>query len=679
MARKGSEAVRGAVVVAFVFSVLALAGGAFLGDTRWWGVNWYAYLPRYALLPLVGAAVAAYALGRSLDTPGRAHATQSPQPGVVYPLSAALVILIFTAAFLIFRVRTHFLGDGYQLLANLATGGGVVKPWNVAVQFVQQHVKTFFGGAPDAALKTFRVVSIGCGVLGLVAVAVSARYLRASLTDRLLLLVGIATGGFVLLYFGYVENYPLFVTVVLIFLLVGLLALKGVLSRWWVLGPLALAGLCHPYAVALIPAAVYLMLHDTVVGRRLGDLGVSTRWLFAAAAFAAFVVFLYFATRASYFLRFALLPVVPNEFTVDGYTMTSLTHFVDLANLFFMLVPGVLILLTALVMPSFKTVAGTPPYRFLLIAGFFAFALIFIFDPRLGMPRDWDLFSFAGLPPLVLLFYYLTDPNATFQWRRGAAVLSAALGLFVLAPRVATQVDPERSIAVFDRYSENDPIRTGNGRYLLLQYLREHGRDAEAEHRLDVYTAKFRHEVLAQEGEDLLRAGRIRDAMTVLREALKLAPNHPQAWGNLGICYLDLKQYDSAEICMKITDGLNPFNAQSYDNFAFLYLSTGDKKKGEEYCLKALSINPHDINAQGNLAKIYYQSGRVEEYRKVVYAMADEPATSKDFILMAALERLRTNNVQEAVRLYRLALARGADTAYIRDIESKIPGLKIIP
>ena len=32
---------------------------------------------------------------------------------------------------------------------------------------------------------------------------------------------------------------------------------------------------------------------------------------------------------------------------------------------------------------------------------------VFVLDPKLGMPRDWDLFSFAGVPFVVLCYCLL--------------------------------------------------------------------------------------------------------------------------------------------------------------------------------------------------------------------------------------------------------------------------------
>lgn len=666
------------VTAAYTATLLVLTAVPFLGEPRLWGFNSFGFLPRYSLLLLAPVGVGAYFYSRRLVTRQSASTTDH-QARSTYWLIAFVIVVTFAAAFVLLRNRTHFLGDGYQLLGALESGGGVVKPWNVAIHLIQAWLVSLLGGGPDGALKTFQVISIGSGIVALVSTAWAARSLRVDLADRILLLLGIATGGFVMLYFGYVENYPPFVTAVLVFLLLGLISMHGALSRWWALVPLIVAGLCHPYAVALIPAALYLFFRDTAIGQRVAGFSRSTMIIASAALLLSFVVALYFLIEASYFLRFAILPVVANRFTVDGYTMFSLKHLVDLAGLLFMLVPPILVMLALVGSSAFQSVRRSPAYRFLIVAGLSSLILTFIFDPRLGMPRDWDLFSFAGLPPLLLLYYTLTDRRSSFPWRRSVAVLAIALSLLVLAPRVVTQSSPERSIAMFDSFSEMDPVRNVTGRFVLLQYLRDHGREAEAEQRMAAHAAYLRHEVLSTQGEEALRQKDYGKAIALLRQAVQLAPNWSHAWANLGACYLDLNRLDSAETCLKIADGLNPFNAQTYDYLAFLYLTRNDLEEGEKYCRKALEVDPTDFNARGNLLKVYYRTGRTEEYRNMAYELAEEDFATADFVLIAANERLRTNNTPEAVRLYRKALELGADTAYIRSLEQKFPGLRIIP
>jgi tetratricopeptide (TPR) repeat protein len=244
---------------------------------------------------------------------------------------------------------------------------------------------------------------------------------------------------------------------------------------------------------------------------------------------------------------------------------------------------------------------------------------------------------------------------------------------------VATQVDPDSSVELFDSYADLDLVRNTTGRYVLLQYLRDKGLDSEADQRMVGNAVKMRHEVLSRQGEQLLVDRKYGQARAMLRRVIKIAPSWSNAWANLGLSYMHQGRHDSALICLQIADGLNPFSAETYSNLAVAYLNLGDSERGEEYCRRCLEIEPDHYIASGNLMKICYNSGRLDEYRQLLYKLCEAPEATAEFLRMAGDERLRERNAAEAIRLYRLALNRGLDTAYVRQLEKQIPGLRILP
>lgn len=666
-----------ALDLAFGVTVAAIAVAAFCPAGWCWGINWYSFLPRYSMLLLVVAAGAVYFAARWLSAREDEESDGSSQNGS-YTIAAVVVIALFTLAFVLWRTRTHFLGDGYQVLAKLESGVGVVKPWNVAVHLAQQFVMTLLSGASDTALRTFQIISIGSGLLAMAMTAIAARALRESTIDRLLFLIGVAVGGYSLLYFGYVEYYPLFVTACLIFLLLGMMTLEGRLSPWWTLIPLVLAGLCHPYAVALLPPAGYLYLRDTSIGERLGELPRRVWIWLSLGLLVVLFLGLYSLSHLSYFLRFAFVPIIPDRFTLPGYSMFSIRHLGDIVNLLFMLVPSLLLLLMALGAPSFISLRHKPSYRFLALAVLGAMIIVMTFDPRLGMPRDWDLFSFAGLPLVLLLFHYLTDSRSALPGRRGAAIMAIALGLFVLIPRVVTQANVNQSIAVFDSYSTLDPMRNDSGRQVLLKYLQENGRGEEALVRASEYKSRMRHEALARLGREALDRQNYREAEVWLRQAIEVAPNQWRAWAGLGSCCVLTGRPDSAEFFLKVADGLNPFNADIYEYLGLVYFTTQDYARSEDYCNQALAINPDAVNSQITLLQVYRATGRTAEYRERLFDVAARADVPPPLLVTAAGEYLAIDSVEQAARLCLKALEQGADSSFVRALQEKHPELRVL-
>ena len=110
------------------------------------------------------------------------------------------------------------------------------------------------------------VLSIACGVTLLAALSAGATYLFRAVRDRLLFVIGMASGGYMLLFFGYIENYPLFVLMVGIFSLAGLMIASDKISRGWIVLPLVGATLFHPFGLALGPTELFADVRDVRAG-----------------------------------------------------------------------------------------------------------------------------------------------------------------------------------------------------------------------------------------------------------------------------------------------------------------------------------------------------------------------------------------------------------------------------
>ena len=72
-----------------------------------------------------------------------------------------------------------------------------------------------------------------------------------------------------------------------------------------------------------------------------------------------------------------------------------------------MLLPGVGILLLVLVRLDIRKLWLSREIRFLSIATALCLGTVFVLGHGLGMPRDWDLFAFSGVPLVVLAFHVM--------------------------------------------------------------------------------------------------------------------------------------------------------------------------------------------------------------------------------------------------------------------------------
>ncbi len=665
---------------AYGLTVVALLAASFFPEVRLWGLNWYAYFGWSGrILLLLVAVVAPLALTKLKDTPASTDSEATENRRFLF--WALIVTVLFVALYWFFRAQTYFLGDGYLLYIRLAEGSQPVRPWNPAVYWVQEWLNELLGanGEPSALL-TFQLISYASGVVVMATASFAALRLFGRLRHRLLFLLGVASGGYALVFFGYVENYPLFVAAVAVFMFLGILALRGLVGRWWILLPLLVSLPLHPFSVAMFPAAVYVLVGDTPIGRWIG----SRRWWVKTpvvlVSLAAAGVLFFRAYNSSYFFRFAIVPPVEGRFTLEGYTMFSADHILDYLNLLWQLQPGLLLLLV-LALGCLRVCWREPVYRFLALLGAAALGIAILFDPKLGMPRDWDMFCFAGLPLTAMLYLAALDAKWRTTGSLRAAGLAITLGLLLLFPRALTQAEPEVSIELFDNYSNLDVFKNGGGRFLLLKYLEERGhRDDANRRRLEnATTAQF--EFWNVEVTRLMRQRQYRPAIARYRELLKLWPSYSNAWTNLGICHYQLRQYDSAIACLDISDGLNPFSVDVYHSLALSHYASGNQVKAEELWVEVTELVPTDPRPYRYLLLMYEYDGRADDYRRIVdrvLALAETPKTNAGLIKQAALLYAKQGDPNNAARQCRRLLAVEADTAFVISLQNSYPELKVV-
>jgi len=666
------------LLVNYVAAVAVFYVASFFPEERLWGFNWYGFFGWYGPLVLLALGLLAPLIVAARDKRPGADKQVGGRTGT-YVFGASLVCTLVLIGFVVFHGRTHFLGDGYQLLA-WVEGGKHLKPWEGGAFAVQRWLYAGVGGGGEAdAATALRLTSWGSGFLFLTATVIGSFRLFPDNSRRLLTLLGLASGGYALLFFGYYESYPLFVAAVLIFSLTGLLIAVGHLSRAWLLPALALAAVCHIFSVGLLPAAAYLLFRDTSPGRWIARRSLRSKIGLVIALGAVAASALLYAYYHSFFIRFVVVPFINDRFAVEGYTMFSRKHLLDYLNLLVLLLPAFPLGVLVAARTDWRTALSRVDIRYLLLLTGTTLLMVFLINPGLGMPRDWDLFCFAGVP-LNLVFYYLllTGSNRRPAFR-AAAYLSIALGVLILSPRVISQALPEKGLAVFDAYADLDVIRSYNGRYWARRYFEKLGDQTEALRRSIISARALPHEGWSDDAFDLAAAGRREEAKDMLRRVVDYAPCDYYSWSNLGNLYAQDKQYDSALAAFDIAVALQPFNPYINDHIAQVYYALGEWTNAEVHWKEALEVEPGRYGAVLSLIELYQRQEREQERDSLLLMLQ-----KVDSLPLDILGRLTTSAVDrrawdEASGWIERSVRMGLDTNVARQFREKHRELRSRP
>ncbi|HWR83763.1 MAG TPA: tetratricopeptide repeat protein [Candidatus Deferrimicrobium sp.] len=618
--------------IAYYCVLTALFVASFFPHYRVWGLNGWAYFPLWVRSGLLGIGavipVIMWIVTRKMRLRAGTEDTDRESSGRYLAMSIALTVL-FGLAFYFLRARTHFLGDGYMTLSVLAVDNPLIKPRELGESLVHIWVKWLVGGTGEsAALLSFQIVSIASGMLLVSFVAYAAWRLFERNVDRIVFLLGIATGGYMLLFFGYVENYSLFVLSIAIYALVGLLVADDRINLWLLLPPAGCAIFFHVFGVLLLPSALYLLIVKSKHGRVFRRLHVGNRVLFGAAlAVVVVLVYMYFYTT-DYFFRFAFLPVLKDRFTVGGYTLFSMSHLVDYCNLLLLLLPGAPLLAARLYSSTAGKLFEHKPYRFLLALLAPTLAAAFVFDPKIGMPRDWDLFSFAGVPLSVFFYYHLHRRTDNLRNGLMSSVLAVSLSLLVLVPRAVSQTISATSIAQFEDYCSLDKSKNKAAGQILVDYYKRIGNRDQADAEMERWLSSYPENRLVDSAMQLILAGRPQEAIPLLNHVIEVNPRYADAWANLGMAFVAMKRYDEAIEFCDIANGLNPYNAAFLCGLGQAHALAGNLEPAERLYKKSLALSGDSYVPVFELIKVYAsrrQRQLCDEYLTKLSQRSDVP------------------------------------------------------
>ncbi len=440
-------------------------------ESHWWGLwpvtylpNWLFFCSLVVLLLTVAGAWCGW-LGGALPVGKRLNRL------IPYfsPTKSFIILgLGFLLAFFAWPVVHTRWGDAYILTKAIAHPDPALRlthSWQAPIDLLLHSQLWRIGheafGWRDA-MPVYRLLSPLAGLLYLGgAIAASRQAAKIAAIPIWLPFALLTSIGVMQLFFGYIENYSFAAAAILIYLWLGLAAMRGERPLWLAALALAVANALHPSTIVYGPSLLYIswwrckernnscvanvyqvalpllaVAIATILLMELGGHGIGT---------------LLTTDRPGGGDARWLVPLWETSTRWERYTMLSWPHLRDILNEQLLVAPMILptLLLTLLEIrllalgrrkamvkqsdqPSFDQIVQKEHVEisalFFLANGAFCHQLlIWIWNPDYGGQRDWDLFSLAAIPTTLLVAYLLPRliPN-----RR--ALVAGAIPLLVL-------------------------------------------------------------------------------------------------------------------------------------------------------------------------------------------------------------------------------------------------------
>jgi Tfp pilus assembly protein PilF len=639
------------------FLILAHFFSSFFPKSRLWGINHLAYFPQWVriIFTLLGLSVlipwlnerVSHFLRFFLDIIQKTFFRRKYLWYLIFSLISMII-------FYLLRDQTHFLGDGAQAISHLDEGKLFIKwtePLEIFIHLIIYRFLNLFLKVNAETVYSF--ISIFSGAIFVYLLFLFSNLLGKDEEEGLLIFILLVTTGTIQLFFGYAEHYTLLFLAVFSYLYFSIRFLEKKSGFLPAVIFFILSVFSHVSAFYLFPSFFFLLWKGFEFKKKKAK--TYFRWVISILSLILLTGVMIFYLKNSWLLGRVFTPLHPGDYFAPDYTLFSLSHFLDIFSLQFLLSPLSLVLILMILLNlSIKNKeffsAKDKLVPFLLIVSVFQLGYNFLLNPGLGMARDWDLFSATALGYTILGIYLLLNwikEKSIFKYVGTVLIFTSFLSTL---PWVLINHSPQLSIQRFRNLLDLDVKKSRNGRYVLGQYFSTREVKEEVQKVNEAFQEKFPEISMTDEALKYYSSGKIEESIYLLQRAIQMDPGFAEAHNFLGLAYFNLGKISEAEAEYKEAIKLRPDLVDSYVNLGHLYtnrkqdeeaiktyekaikLKTGEPAvynnlgsfylvknkllKAKSYIQKAISIQPNSFLFHFNLGLVLSKSGNLDEAEK---------------------------------------------------------------
>ena len=572
----------------------------FLNIEWLWGINHLKFHSTASLVILIAVVVIP---GIVLFRKRQADISQSNLPDFETG-NIQILITGLLSGILFYLLKPHypFLGDGVLRSGEIAfvkTISSTEPLTTITAKFLYMTIGGVLGLGAD---KIFSLISAFSGAV--LVIFLLCYFRNDERRVNLIPLLFMASLGTTALFCGYVETYSIPAMLTIVFVLSSF---KGIHhSRWRMVAIAAgsLSMISHLMGLIFLPAILYLLL----TGWNREDTG-RYRLLSVMTFLACIIPLFYFAfvyESAGSAVKIDNLFVSFDP--TNSYFVFSAAHLLDILNELLLVIPAALVLIPVLLLDRKQNQLGSGMLPLALLIMVPSFLFLFLFDPKLGMARDWDLFAIPVVSIALLILAVRLSINRNWSLIEKAGIL---VGIAIISSFILVNCFPGSSTERFESLLKLDPERSPSGREVLANYYMSRGQPEEAagQYREALAVEKNRryYKLLS---ETLLQLGRAEEAAKEAFRAVRLDSEYSEGHHQLGQSLEQMGADSSAMHHYYRAVELAPEVGRYRNSLGTLALKLGENKIAEENLFEAVKLNPESAIYYNNLGTVKLALGK---------------------------------------------------------------------
>lgn len=632
------------------FTVVLFSAFVLSTQKPWWGFNHPIFLDdtsKYLILILLSFSIGLLFIKDSDTIEIIFSKTNSILFGknVVTALSISAIL---TLLFFWFRVETYFLGDGYTCISIFEHEQGFILKFTeyLSTYFIRSIQSIVGEYSKETSLLSFRFLSFFSGFLTVfITIRIIAILFKKS-SVRILSLFTLVFSGSILLYFGYVEFYPILWVFVSLYLFFALRLLETGKGLTWVIICFILSLGMHLQAFYLIGGFAVLVLFRFHPNKQITKLPSNT-YIILGFLFSVGLGFLFYNIITHFEIALLFLPLFEGRSRTPGYAVFSVEHLFDISNLILLMFPGILILIAKVIFGK-KDLNWKGDWKFWFFVMSSAGSVLFLLlvEPYIGMARDWDLMSLTLLFPIFLLLYLIEISR--FQISKRTIFVYGLICTIITGSFIAVNVNKDSSVRRYYTLLTNDnDNRSRTGWLILANYYKNSGNE-QAQTIIAEMNRRFPHYILLDQAYKLIDSGDYTKANQIARSLLIQYPNNFRFFQLMGNVHIGYKQFDKAENMFAKALLMNPYSISIKNDMGRLHLQNNKPSEAVDIFEELVTLAPNREDIAESLGSAYINMNQLDKAQSVARTLFTQNSNSPTGHLIMMLLLSKSNQTEKA-------------------------------
>ena len=586
-----------------------------------------------------------------------------------------IFIAVMTSLFAIFAAPTHFLGDGYDVINNIAAQSGVHVKWSeIGTTKLMVFIASILGSDEVSGSRmAFQTVSIISGAISIYFLFLISQIVTENKIKRFLVFWASILSGVLLLFFGYAEYYPIiwiFLTAFFYYSFRFFGESKRLILAWLFL---IIGIVLHIQLIIFIPAVLFLSFADGK-GLNLFNRYKAVLLSLASITILTALIFLVYKYTTNLYVEDTFLPLFTGKPVYPDYAILSVPHLLDIFNEFILISPS-LFLLIFISGKNIKNIFKKKTAIFLGLGAVGSLLFLFVIDPKLAFPRDWDLFSISGFS-LLLLSVSLINKNQIQHIVKLIISLALILSIYSL-PFLLTNLNTNASEKYFESLIELDKSKSISSITVLSRYYKDNNNREKFDTLMTKFNSEFLQERIISQAIDVVLAGdlesakkynrlikpdkfsgdyqrllslinyghgRYEKALYHINRAIQLRKFASMYYWTRSRIYYSMKKYEMSLSSLRESHELDPDRLYTVDAMAMMFDLINRPDSCVYYAKKTLELDSTRFQSYGYIVKWLARAGQFDkaDKYKTIYARYS-PADSVQQRNLGLLDSLITN------------------------------------